>query len=88
MNGRGCLFYSNGEKAYEGEWCDDKFNNYGHLFNLNPEKLDGYFDYRDFRNIGNYWTKYEGDFKMDKKNSFGILHLSNGEKYAGNFFQD
>ncbi len=35
MHGKGTLYYSEENKAYEGEWFEDKFNNFGHLFNAN-----------------------------------------------------
>ena len=37
MNGKGTLYYADGEIAYEGDWFDDKFNNYGVLFNKNKK---------------------------------------------------
>lgn len=33
MEGRGALYYANGQIAYEGEWKDDKLNGYGILYN-------------------------------------------------------
>ena len=70
------------------DWCDDKFDNFGHLHSKKIRKLSGKFNYKDFNNLADYWIKYEGNFKMDKKNGFGILYLTNGEKYSGTFVND
>jgi hypothetical protein len=37
MNGRGILYYSEGNPAYDGEWCNDQFNGYGILYNESPQ---------------------------------------------------
>ena len=60
MNGKGILYYSISQIAYDGEWCNDQFNGYGILYNENPLCLDEMYDYRDFNNIQDYWIKYEG----------------------------
>ena len=51
MNGKGILYYSISQIAYDGEWCNDQFNGYGILYNENPLCLDEMYDYRDFNNI-------------------------------------
>lgn len=33
MEGRGALYYSSGDIAYEGEWKDDQLHGYGVLYN-------------------------------------------------------
>jgi hypothetical protein len=33
MQGRGALYYADGQIAYEGEWNNDKLNGYGILYN-------------------------------------------------------
>lgn len=36
MQGRGALYYTNGELAYEGEWNQDQLHGYGVLYNECP----------------------------------------------------
>ena len=88
MNGRGVLYYGNGEKAYEGEFENDKFEGVGILYNSQPLRLEGYFNYNDFDMLEDYWVRYEGQFKKDFKEGFGMLFLSNEEVFKGNFKQD
>ncbi|EGR30240.1 protein kinase domain protein [Ichthyophthirius multifiliis] len=88
MHGKGTLYYPNGQKAYEGYWYEDQFNEYGHLFNNKFKIFNTKFDYKDFSQIKNQWIKYEGEFNFDKKQGFGTIFLANGEKYIGNFKQD
>ncbi|CAD8146693.1 unnamed protein product [Paramecium octaurelia] len=87
MHGKGELFLSDGRILYKGQFQNGKYHNFGHLINPNPNITQNY-NFRDLRNIGNYWSKYEGDFKQDKKHGYGILYFSSGEKWAGEFVDD
>jgi len=92
MHGKGVLYYASGKPAYDGDWYEDKFEGFGVLYNENPASLEGYysegFDYKDFNNVDEFWTKYEGEFKEDNKEGYGTLLLSNGEKFSGTFKED
>lgn len=59
---KGTLYYDNNQKAYEGDFRDGKFNNFGHLYNRNPASSTKPFDFQNFKLLGDYWYKYEGDF--------------------------
>lgn len=85
MNGFGILYYGNGNKAYEGNWQDDNFHGKGILYNDDAEQLADTFDYTNFNNLKNYWSRYEGLFMNDDKYGEGILYLTNNEKYVGQF---
>lgn len=63
---QGQLYYDNGVKAYEGQFKNDKFHNFGHLYNKWPSNDTKPFDYKNFKLLGDGWTKYEGDFQNDK----------------------
>lgn len=54
MHGFGTLYYQPNQKAYEGHFANDKFTGFGTLYNKNPEKLNGNFDYSDFNRIDKY----------------------------------
>ncbi|CAD8152519.1 unnamed protein product [Paramecium pentaurelia] len=88
MHGIGTLFYASGKPAYEGQWVNDKFQGKGTLYNEEPQMLFSDFDYGDFDQVGEYWTKYFGQFHEDNKEGQGTLFLSNGDKFEGNFLQD
>ncbi|CAD8063264.1 unnamed protein product [Paramecium sonneborni] len=88
MHGMGTLFYASGKPAYEGQWVNDKFEGKGTLYNEEPQSLFTEFDYRDFDQVGEFWTKYVGLFHDDNKEGQGTLYLSNGDKFEGNFLQD
>ncbi|CAD8067168.1 unnamed protein product [Paramecium sonneborni] len=88
MHGIGTLFYASGKPAYEGQWVNDKFEGKGTLYNEEPQSLFSEFDYRDFDQVGEFWTKYVGLFHEDNKEGQGVLYLSNGDKFEGNFLQD
>ncbi|KAL4475150.1 hypothetical protein ABPG74_001846 [Tetrahymena malaccensis] len=88
MHGKGILSYASGKPAYDGDWVDDKFEGFGILYNENPAPLNQPYDFSDFDNVEEYWTKYEGQFKDDNKEGYGTLFLSNGEKFVGTFFKD
>ena len=60
MNGKGVLSYTSGKPAYKGDWLDDKFEGFGSLYNENPADLRQPYDFSDFDNVDEYWTKYEG----------------------------
>jgi hypothetical protein len=63
---KGQLYYDNGQKAYEGDFRDGKFHNFGHLFNKWPSKDTKPFDFKNFKFLGDNWVRYEGDFQEDK----------------------
>jgi len=48
MDGYGKLYYFGGKLAYEGNWTEDEFNGAGKVYNDNPAKLSGPFDYTNF----------------------------------------
>jgi len=60
MHGKGVLSYASGKPAYDGDWLDDKFEGFGALYNETPAELNQPYDYSDFDNVDEYWTKYEG----------------------------
>lgn len=88
MHGKGVLSYASGKPAYDGEWVDDKFDGFGILYNENPAELRQPYNFSDFDNVDEYWTKYEGNFRDDNKEGHGTLFLSNGEKFIGTFDKD
>ncbi|CAD8101391.1 unnamed protein product [Paramecium primaurelia] len=88
MHGDGTLYYGTGQPAYEGQWSEDQFHGFGTLYNEHPQYSEECFDYRDFDNVEDYWTKYSGSFKMDNKEGQGSLHLTNGERFVGCFERD
>lgn len=51
MQGFGVLYYSNGNKAYEGEWQGDEFHGRGVVYNDHPIFTHSPFDYRDFNKL-------------------------------------
>jgi len=67
MHGKGILYYASGKPAYDGDWFEDKFEGNGVLYNENPNNLDEAFNYNDFDEIDDYWTKYDGEFRDDNK---------------------
>jgi len=67
MHGKGILYYASGKPAYDGDWFEDKFEGSGVLYNENPNNLDEAFNYNDFDEIDDYWTKYDGEFRDDNK---------------------
>lgn len=70
-------------------WYYHKYQlGFGRLFNDEPRQLLGSFDYKDFEQIEDYWTKYEGEFSKDDKQGKGKLYLTNGEYYEGEFQND
>ena len=83
MEGRGALYYSNGELAYEGEWKQDQLDGYGVLYNQNPDYITAAVDWKNLDQITSCWVKYEGNFRNDLKNGEGTLYLSNGEYFRG-----
>ena len=60
MDGLGKLYYQTGKLAYDGSWKDDQFSGFGILFNQEPDQLETAFNYEDFDQLDQYWTKYEG----------------------------
>ncbi|KAL4506635.1 hypothetical protein ABPG72_000206 [Tetrahymena utriculariae] len=88
MHGKGTLYYPNGDILYEGDWFEDQFNNFGHLFNSKAQYIQQKLDFKDFSQIKNYWLKYEGAFTLDRKQGFGTLYFTNGERYSGDFQND
>lgn len=62
MHGKGTLYYPNQKIAYEGHWENDQLSGYGVLYNEEVTPLRNPFDYRDFSDVEDYWTKYEGNF--------------------------
>ena len=77
-----------GKIAYEGMWFQDQFTGNGVLYNENPDQLNEPFNYENFDNVEESWTKYEGEFLEDSKNGKGVFYLSNGEYFEGNFLND
>ena len=67
MHGQGILYYASGKPAYDGDWYEDKFEGRGVLYNENPNNLDEAFNYNDFDEIDDYWTRYDGEFRDDNK---------------------
>ena len=43
---------------------DDKFEGFGVLYNEEPLKFDGEFNFSDMEKIEEYWIKYEGGFRF------------------------
>lgn len=88
MHGKGVLYYASGKPAYDGDWVEDKFEGFGVLYNEYPTQFNEFFDYNDFDQVEELWTKYDGEFRDDNKEGYGTLHLSNGEKFTGTFWKD
>ena len=62
MCGKGKLFYQSGKIAYEGDWDNDTFTGYGILYNEYPQSLNAPYNFEDFDNMEEVWTKFEGRF--------------------------
>ena len=60
MHGYGRLYYENGNIAYEGQFVNDEFEGVGQVYNNQPERLLGSFNYRDFTDLSNKWIYYQG----------------------------
>eukprot|EP01017_Pseudomicrothorax_dubius_P022531 TRINITY_DN24394_c0_g1_i1.p1 TRINITY_DN24394_c0_g1~~TRINITY_DN24394_c0_g1_i1.p1 ORF type:complete len:157 (+),score=43.88 TRINITY_DN24394_c0_g1_i1:284-754(+) len=88
MDGFGTLFFPSGAIAYQGEFREDKFEGQGVLNNEQPMKMTGEFNYHNFEDLEDQWTRYEGSFSNDTKEGRGVLYLSNGEKFEGCFKND
>ena len=88
MDGFGTLFYAGGNIAYKGEWKEDKFHGKGIVYNELPQNVNGYFDYTNFDNLGDFWVKYEGEFVNDNKDGIGTLFITSGDRYQGSFKDD
>lgn len=88
MHGKGTLFYPNKKIAYEGQWENDQLSGYGTLYNEEVSPLRNPFDYRDFSDVEDFWTKYEGYFYQDNKEGKGKLYLVNGERLEATFRED
>lgn len=58
MEGVGKLYYQSGKLAYDGMWKNDQFMGKGVLHNQVPDMLNKPFDYNDFDNVDEYWTRY------------------------------
>ena len=71
MHGFGSLYYQSGKLAYQGMWREDQFQGKGKLFNEAPEKLERFFDYRNFDEIDEYWEYYEGTCAAMQATSWG-----------------
>lgn len=88
MQGRGALYYTDNQVAYEGEWHSDKLHGYGVLYNEQPGYAETGIDYRTLSNVRDAWVKYEGNFVEDEKQGEGTLFLSNGEYWRGQWMKD
>jgi hypothetical protein len=65
MEGYGKLYYKSGtfdlmlgKIAYEGMWLQDEFTGQGVLYNENPDPLNEPFNYENFDNLEESWTRY------------------------------
>lgn len=67
MQGRGALYYTNGELAYEGEWNQDQLHGYGVLYNETPVYITDSIDWKQLDRVTACWVKYEGNFAKDLK---------------------
>jgi hypothetical protein len=88
MEGKGALYYVNGEIAYEGEWMNDQLHGSGILYNEYPLYVTSCIDWRGLNKVEQEWTKYEGSFVRDTREGKGTLFLTNGEYYEGSFLND
>ena len=78
MEGRGALYYTNGDIAYEGEWKSDQLHGSGILYNENPVYVTSPIDGKRLNEIDSLWVKYEGEFESDLRSGTGALFLTNG----------
>ena len=62
MEGKGKLYYQSRKLAYDGSWKSDQFSGRGILYNEVPDILESSFNYENFDDVDEYWTKYEGIF--------------------------
>ncbi len=60
MQGRGALYYADGQIAYEGEWNNDKLNGYGILYNQTPSYFTNSIDYKSLHLVNDdyRWVKF------------------------------
>ena len=89
-HGKGCLESKEDNYIYEGDWCDDKKEGKGRLFN------DGTNYSGEFKNdqpegngtyIDNKGDMYEGMFMCGKLEGMGHLIKKNGDQYVGMFIK-
>ncbi|KRX08501.1 Protein kinase-like domain [Pseudocohnilembus persalinus] len=90
MNGAGTLYYSNGDKAYEGYFINNQFEGVGDLYNQ-KQNIDydmKKFDPINFRDtFKNQWKKYSGEFQKSLWQGKGKLILSNNDYFEGEFYR-
>lgn len=65
MDGKGILYYKDGQVEYDGVFLNGQFHDIGTHYNNNPDVMSA-INVRDFPGIGNYWVKYEGEFQNNK----------------------
>lgn len=51
MHGKGNLYYSNGNLAYEGDWRMDEFHGFGKVYNQDQLEIKGPYNYKDFTDV-------------------------------------
>ena len=78
MEGRGALYYINGDIAYEGEWENDQLHGSGILYNENPVYVTVPINGKRLDLIDSMWVKYEGSFDQDMRSGKGSIYLTNG----------
>ncbi|CAK65777.1 unnamed protein product (macronuclear) [Paramecium tetraurelia] len=83
--GDGTLTDQNENLVYAGQWKDNQQHGKGKLINVEPEEIEGPFDYQDFNEIKNGWSWYEGDFSKGNMHGEGTLQLTNEEFFKGRF---
>ena len=87
-NGKGKLYYNNGNLQYEGDFVNDKFEGNGKYISKNGKYYIGEWKngLKDGKGKFYYQNKnliYEGDWVKDKPEGYGKRMLKNGKYYIG-----
>ncbi|MGL5822791.1 MAG: hypothetical protein ACRCYE_14385 [Sarcina sp.] len=93
-DGRGTIYYENGNVKYSGEWKGDSPHGIGALFYENGVKFyEGRWSFGSAYGQGvlfneNGRRQYEGQFKESKKNGMGTMYFEDGAIYKGEWVND
>jgi len=93
MNGKGKIYYKNGNLSYEGDFLDNKAEGYGKMIYEDGEYYIGEFKNGKLNGNGKMYykkgnLKYEGNYVDGKMEGYGKYIFENGEYYIGEFKND